>query len=131
MKTSTATPLASRKGLCRTGSKYSNRRTTRRFVRSIQGVRVSSPKRSAGKRTPPRKVGPTVAPKRLKLACEGTILRNPKIHIKYQSGFTSGVPGPGGPNAVNGCGGSTAERRKSAEQQQQELARQQRLIGPE
>ena len=38
MKAKAATPLARRNGLCRTGSRYSNRRTMRRLVRSSQGV---------------------------------------------------------------------------------------------
>ena len=130
MKVSAATPLASRSGLCRTGSRYSKRRTTRRLVRSPGGQREHA-EEGGREEQPPRKVGPIVAPKREKLACEGTILRNPKIHIRYQSGFTSGVPArwPEGAQRMWWQHGGEEEQR--AEHQQQELTCQQRLIGPE
>src|SRR5215471_15985908 len=97
MKLSAPTPMDIRTGAWVGGWTYSNWPSTRRLVRSSHGARVIAPNTDAGNSTPPRNSGPIVAEPTLNPTPAGINFRNPKIHNRYQSGFTEGVSGVGGP----------------------------------
>src|SRR5215467_512399 len=97
MELSAPTPTDNRTGAWVGGCKYSIRPSTWRLVRSNQGASVIAPKTKPGKSTPPRNSGPMVTGPSVNPTPAGISLRNPKIHNRYQSGFTEGVSAVGGP----------------------------------